>query len=61
MTDAIFNTTILANITMMAAVPDRARVDHLLKQMALFDAMNQHPFGLDTVIGPDEHRFDRSE
>tara|TARA_B110000091_G_scaffold214440_1_gene267908 strand:+ start:16540 stop:18558 length:2019 start_codon:yes stop_codon:yes gene_type:complete len=60
-TDAIFNTTILANITMMAAVPDRARVEHLIRKMALLDAINQHPFGLDTVIGPDQHRFDRSE
>jgi ATP-binding cassette subfamily B protein RaxB len=60
-TDAIFNTTILANITMMAAAPDLARVDRLIQQLALTHAIYRHPLGLDTVITLDEHRFDRFE
>ena len=51
-TDAIFNTTILANITMMTVAPDLARVDRLIQQMALTEAIHRHPLGLDTVITP---------
>ena len=60
-TDAVFNTTILANITMMAVAPDRARIDRLVQQMALTQAIHRHPFGLDTIINPSQHRFDRFE
>ena len=60
-TDAIFNTTILANITMMTVAPDLARVDRLIQQMALTEAIHRHPLGLDTVITPDQHRFDHFE
>ena len=60
-TDAIFHTTILANITMMAAAPDLARVDRLIQEMALTHVIHRHPMGLDTVITQDEHRFDRFE
>lgn len=60
-TDPILNTTILANITMMAVMPDLARVDRLIQLMALTHSIYRHPLGLDTIIAQDQHGFDRFE